>query len=82
MRTAAIRQERKRSYELLERVLCAKQQTLNDQQCEIDYMKKKMTTLIEDNRFLKEQSHMQAAVIDRVRRLWFRLEVTFFILFI
>ncbi len=66
MKASALRQEKKRSYELLEQILSTKQQALNDQQCEIDYMKRKLSSLKEDNRFLKEQGHMQAAIIEKV----------------
>ncbi|BHF76228.1 Lebercilin [Sparganum proliferum] len=37
-----------------------------DQQCEIDELRRKMAVVMEDNRFLREQAQMQAAIIEKL----------------
>ncbi|CUT98867.1 Trafficking protein particle complex subunit 3 [Echinococcus multilocularis] len=66
MALSALRSERKRSYELLEKILMAKQEVLNDQQCQLDFLKSKVCALKEDNRMLKAQGHVQAAIIEKL----------------
>lgn len=67
---AALKNEKKRSCELLEKILLAKQQALNDQQCKLNFLQSQMHTLKEDNRLLKAQGHAQAAIIERVSYLY------------
>lgn len=66
MTSSALRTERKRSYELLEKILMAKQEALSDQQCQLDFLRSKVCALREDNRMLKAQGHVQAAIIEKV----------------
>ncbi|KAL5968015.1 Lebercilin-like protein [Taenia solium] len=42
MTSSALRSERKRSYELLEKILMAKQEALSDQQCQLDFLRSKL----------------------------------------
>ncbi|KAL5104957.1 Lebercilin-like protein [Taenia crassiceps] len=66
MTSSALRSERKRSYELLEKILMAKQEALSDQQCQLDFLRSKVCALREDNRMLKAQGHVQAAIIEKL----------------
>lgn len=75
MASSALRNERKRSYELLEKILYAKQQAINDQQCKLDYLESQMCALKKDNRMLKAQGHVQAAIIEKVCRFRFILDL-------